>query len=496
VPGLTRNPVIYEINTFVWLQQLSAKYGRRVDLASVPTVEWDALGELHCDAVWLMGIWQRSPASRKIALGLPGLISECRRILPGFTADDIPGSGYSIKAYKVDERFGSLGAARNELAKRGLKLILDFVPNHVAPDHEWVIEHPEYFIHGSNGELEASPENYFSAGRSVIAHGRDPNFPPWTDTAQLNAFSPALRKAALNTLREISTQCDGVRCDMAILLLTDIFKKTWGDAAETTPKTEYWTGVIGGIRQSSPDFLFIAEAYWDLEWELQQLGFDYCYDKRLRDRLIHEDATSIRMHLAADRSYQDKLIRFLENHDEERAAAALPPGRHRAAAVAIATLPGAILYHDGQFCGSKLKIPVQLGRGPVEPCDEGLSDFYSQIRSVTGTVKGGGGNWSLCPAEGWSDNETARNILSWCRDGPEGRFQVVINFADGPSQGRVQLPWTDLAGKEWRLCDLLGSQAFERDGTELQNNGLYVALDPWQYHVLRVEERTSSLALS
>lgn len=486
-----RNPVIFEINTFVWLQRLSAKYGRRVDLANVPTVEWDALGKLECDAVWLMGVWQRSPASRKIALGLPGLISECRRILPEFTVDDIPGSAYGIKAYKVDERFGSVGAAREELRQRGLKLILDFVPNHVATDHAWVTEHPEYFIRASESELKAAPENYFGAGSNALAYGRDPYFPPWTDTAQVNAFAPGYRRAALDTLREISTQCDGVRCDMAMLLLTGIFKKTWGDRAGAAPVTEYWTEMIQGVRRSSPDFVFIAEAYWDLEWNLQQLGFDYCYDKRLYDRLLHDDAGVIRAHLGADRQYQNKLIRFLENHDEERAAAALPPLRHRAAAVAIATLPGAILYHDCQFRGSKLRIPVQLGRGPVEPCDESLSEFYSQIRRVTKAVKSGNGTWELCPAEGWPDNETATDLLSWCWEGSGGRFLVVINFADEPSQGRVQLPWTNLAARQWRLSNLLGTSVFDREGTELKDGGLYVALDPWQYYVLRFEEKTS-----
>ena len=150
----------------------------------------------------------------------------------------------------------------------------------------------------------------------MIACGRDPYFPPWTDTAQLNAFSPKLREAALDTLRHIATQCDGVRCDMAMLLLNSVFSKTWGEAAGSIPEAEYWTELINGVRQVHRNFLFIAEAYWDLESSLQQLGFDYCYDKRLYDRLVHDDAKSVRDHLAADLSYQNRLIRFLENHDE------------------------------------------------------------------------------------------------------------------------------------------------------------------------------------
>src|SRR5690242_18762481 len=269
-------PVIYELNTWVWLQGLQAKYGRPIDLSSVPAEEWDALADLNCNAVWLMGVWQRSPAGRQIALDHAGLMAECRRILPDFTEDDLPGSPFSVKSYTVDPHFGSLPAAREELAKRGLRLILDFVPNHVARDHNWALQHPEFFIQGDERKLKSAPNNYFNAGGAVIACGRDPYFPAWTDTAQLNAFSPKLRAAALDTLRNIAAQCDGVRCDMAMLLLNDVFTRTWGDAAGPVPQTEFWAELINGVRQVHRDFLLIAEAYWERESNLQQLGFDYC----------------------------------------------------------------------------------------------------------------------------------------------------------------------------------------------------------------------------
>lgn len=483
----SRQPVLYELNTWVWLHGLGVKYGRRIDLSSVPGEEWDALADLDCDAVWMMGVWQRSPVGRQIALAHSDLIAECRRILPDFIEDDLPGSPFSVKNYTVDARLGSLGAARAELASRGLRLILDFVPNHVARDHDWIFNHPEFFVQGDQHKLKTLPDEYFEAGDAVIACGRDPFFPPWTDTAQLNAFSPELRETAFDTLQHIVKQCDGVRCDMAMLLLNSIFSKTWGGQAGSIPEAEYWTELISGVRQVNREFLFIAEAYWDLESTLQQLGFDFCYDKRLYDRLVHDDAKSVRDHLGADLSYQQKLIRFLENHDEVRAAAALPPDRLRAAAVAIASLPGATLYDQGEFCGARIHLPVQLGRAPVEPCDQDLAGFYARLRCCTHEMKSSDGRWQLCEAQGWPDNQSANQLLSWTWQDDDRRFLVVINYAGAPAQARVYLPWAHENARRWRMRDLLSGETFERDAAEMRRDGLYVARAGWGYHVLTFE---------
>lgn len=484
-----RPPVIYELNTWVWLHSLRVKYGRWIDLGSVPENEWDALAELNCSAVWLLGVWERSPAGRKIALEDVGLMAECRRILPDFTEDDLPGSAFSIKNYTVDPRLGNLSAARAQLARRGLRLILDYVPNHVARDHDWVSRHPEFFIQGDATKLRALPNGYFEADGAIIACGRDPYFPAWTDTAQLNAFSPGLRDAALDTLRQIAAQCDGVRCDMAMLLLSDVFAKTWGEAAGRPPDSEFWTAMIDGVRQINRDFLFIAEAYWDLEFNLQQLGFDYCYDKRMYDRLIHGDAKSVRDHLAADLSYQQGLIRFLENHDEPRAAGVLASDHMRAAAIAVATAPGATLYHEGQFCGARIHVPVQLGRAPVEACDANLTEFYLRLRRCAEQMKTADARWQMCEALGWPDNDSASQLLAWTWQTDQERFLVVINYAEAPAQARLHLPWAEELRGEWLLHDLMSGETFERDGMEMRRDGLYVAREGWGYHVLAFERR-------
>jgi glycosidase len=485
--SLPKQPLIYEINTWVWLAELSRRHKTPITLSNVPTEDWETIASFGFDAVWLMGVWRRSPAGARLARSTATLLEEYRKALPDFTADDIPGSPYCIRDYSVDEHLGGpegLYKARRALAGCGLGLILDFVPNHIALDHDWILEHPEFIIQGDAADLIRAPREFFQSGGRVFACGRDPNYPPWSDVAQLNAFHPVLREAAIGTLLGIASQCDGVRCDMSILPINRIFRRTWGSRAGREPQREYWVEVIGVVRERYPDFAFIAEAYWDLERELQQQGFDYCYDKRLYDRLIHESAETIRLHLSGDAEYQHRLVRFIENHDEPRAAATFEPEKARAAAVVIASLPGARLFFDGQLEGRHVKLPVQLGRQPDESPDAELCSFY---RTLLGSVRDAQlreGTWKLCEISGWPDNESFRNLVAWSWAGNGKHHLVVVNLAERQSQARVRVPGVTTAGRSWRLVDLLSGDVFERDGDEMTEPGLYVDLRPWGYHFL------------
>jgi len=483
-------PVIYEINTWVWLNDLSRQNKRVITLDTVPLEQWDALASLGVDAVWLMGVWERSQAGIRIANENAGLQADFRSALPDYTPADNVGSGYCVRRYVVDDHLGGpkgLTVARQMLAQRGLRLILDFVPNHVAPDHPWVFEHPEYFVQGTSGELAQAPGAFFEAGGTVIANGRDPYFPPWPDVAQLNAFSPSLRQAIIETLNSVAGQCDGVRCDMAMLLLNNVFAQTWGERAGTRPQEEYWREVISAVRSQHPDMLFVAEAYWDLEWNLQQLGFDYCYDKRLYDRLEQDNAESVRLHLSAGLDYQDKLVRFIENHDEPRAAATFSPEKECVAALVIMTLPGAKLLYEGQLEGRRVRPPVFLARRPVEPLDSDLQAFYYKLLA---TVRKAGlreGEWYLCERSGWPDNNSYLNLVAWCWSQGEARHLVVVNLSEYRSQAQVHLPWDDLAGRTWQLADALNDNVFKRDGAQMHSTGLYVDLPAWRFHFLRFQ---------
>lgn len=485
-----KRPRIYEIDTWVWLHDLSIEHGQAVTLGTVPPQEWDRLAALGADAVWLMGVWERSPAGIEVANQNPGLQADFQRALADFQPDDNVGSAYCVRDYVVDARLGGtkeLAQARTALATRGMRLILDFVPNHVAPDHPWVTEHPDYFIRGTADDLHRAPAEFFAANDQVIANGRDPYFAPWPDVAQLNAFDAGLRAAAIETVSAIAAQCDGMRCDMAMLLLNDVFHRTWGERAGALPTEEYWSSVISAVRARYPDVIFIAEAYWDLEWQLQQHGFDYCYDKRLYDRLAHESAASVRGHLQAELGYQERLVRFIENHDEPRAAEVFSREKERAAAVVVSTLPGACLYYDGQFEGRRIKLPVFLARRADETPDAELREFYQTLLAATHTELMHQGEWRLCEQSGWSDNQSVQNLVAWCWTYNDVRQLVVVNLSDVRSQGRIGLPWSDLGGRLWRMRDPLNGDLFERQGETLESEGFFVDLDRWAFHLLNLE---------
>ncbi len=483
-----RYPTVYEINTWVWLADLANKVGAPVDLSCVPSGEWDAIAALGFDAVWFMGVWERSPEGIAISNRNRNNLADFRRALPDFRAEDNVGSPYCVRRYVVDQHLGgpeALAIARQELAGRGLRLVLDFVPNHVAPDHPWVTEHPEYFIQGTTEDATRDPAAYIAIKQTVFACGKDPYFPAWSDVLQLNAFQPGLRRAVVDTLSDIASQCDGVRCDMAMLLLNSVFERTWGSRTGTKPGTEYWLDVIPAIKQAHPSFLFIAEAYWALEWELQQRGFDFCYDKRLYDRLEHDSAESVRLHLCADPSYQDRLLRFLENHDEPRAAASFAPAQERAAAIVTSTLVGARLFHEGQFEGRKVRLPVFLGRRPDEAVDSELQEFYRRLLAAINSKVFREGQWALCERTGWPDNPTYQNIVAWSWSKDEERYLIVVNLGDAVAQGRVKPEWEGLEGNTCRLTDMLSGVVYDRDKNEMLSRGLYVELQPWAFHFLQ-----------
>lgn len=483
-----KQPVIYEINTWVWLYELSQKHKKRVHLGNVPVKEWDAIASLKVDAVWFMGVWERSPVGIRIARENLEYLTESQQVLPDFKTEDVVGSPYCIRRYVIDEHLGGpkgLATARKRLATRDIRLILDFVPNHVAPDHSWVTEHPEYFIQGNEEDLAMTPTAFFTADGNIFANGRDPHFPPWPDVVQLNAFNPGLREAAIETICNIASQCDGMRCDMAMLLMNNIFEKTWGHRAGSWPETEYWQEVIQAVRTKYLEVLFIAEAYWDLERELQEQGFDFCYDKRLYDRLEHEDGESVRLHLLAAPAYQERLLRFIENHDEPRAAFVFSSKKERGAAITISTVPGAKLFHEGQFEGRKVKVPVFLGRRPEEPVDLDLQTFYHRLLEAINAPAFREGEWQLCERSGWPDNQSYLNLVGWCRKKDKERYLIVLNLSGEKSQGLIRLHWDELAGRKWRLMDVLTGEGFERDGGEMFSPGLYVDLGAWGFHFLK-----------
>jgi Alpha amylase, catalytic domain len=485
-------PLLYQINTRVWLTELSRHVGKPGTLDDIPDAELDRLAEMGFDWIWFLSVWQTGPDAQRVSRSNPQWRKEFHETLPDLTDDDIPGSGFAITGYTVHQSLGgdaALARLRNRLKKRGLKLMLDFVPNHMGLGHPWVESQPEHFIQGTESELAREPQNYTwvkrKSGDLLLAYGRDPYFDGWPDTLQLNYANPATQEAMIRELVKIAGQCDGVRCDMAMLVLPDVFERTWGKRAPL-----FWPTATERVRQRHPAFCFMAEVYWDLEWTLQQQGFDYAYDKRLYDRLRDRHAGPIREHFHAGLEYQDKLARFLENHDEPRAAATFPADVHKAAAVIAFLSPGLRFFYQGQFEGRTKRISPHLGRGPTEPVNQELQEFYERLLAVLRMPVVRDGNWQLLTCDpGWDGNWTHECFLVFAWQGASNaRLVVAVNYAKHQSQCHLRLPFADLAGIKWRLQDQLGSAHYDWSGDDLTGRGLYLDMAPWQAAVFSLAE--------
>lgn len=485
-----RFPVLWQVNARTMVRRL----GDGATLDDLDAAVLDRIVPGQVDWVYLLGVWQTGTAGRAVSRQDPVIRHDCEQALPDLTDDDICGSCFAVTGYRVHERLGgdaALARLRGRLADRGARLMLDFVPNHTAPDHPWVHEHPEFYVEGTDDDLTAAPGNWTrvdAGGRSrVLAYGRDPNFAGWPDTLQLDYSSPDVQTAMVEQLRRAASHGDGLRCDMAMLLLPDVFERTWG---RTVPP--FWPDALAAVRAGQPGCTFMAEVYWDREWDLQQQGFDVTYDKRLYDRLVG-DLGGVRGHLCAAADYQAHSARFLENHDERRAAAVFGSGdRQRSAAVVTYLCPGLRFFEDGQREGHRIHVPVHLCRAPVETDDLELPAFYAALLSVLGEATVHDGDWRLLDVmSAWDGNDSHADLLTSSWTDPDGRlrFVTVVNLADHRSQGYVQLAHPGLAGCPVALADRLGPERYERDGDDLVGRGLYVDVGPWAHEVIEVDAR-------
>ena len=465
-----RNPALYEVNARVLLWQIARETGRHATLDDIPDSWLVGMAGCGFDWIYLMGVWKTGEAGRRVSRSNKEWLRGYRDVLPDLREEDICGSPFAVADYSLHPDLGEPDALfqfRDRLHGEGLLLMLDLVPNHTALDHPWVRDHPDYYVRGSEEDL---------------AHGRDPYNAGWPDTLQLDYANPALAEAMTAEVQKIAGWCDGLRCDMAMLLLPEVFRQTWGRTMEP-----FWPRAITAVRRDHPDFVFMAEVYWDLEWTLQQQGFDYTYDKRLYDRLWAGEGRPVREHLRADLEYQRKSVRFLENHDEDRAAAAFSPDHHRAAAVLTFLCPGLRFFHYGQIAGRRKSVPVHLCRGPEEEADPVIEAFYRGLMACLRIPAFRDGEWRLLDCTpAWEGNPSHDGYIAFVREGGEERYIVAVNYAPDRGQCYVPLPWADLAGKAVRLQDLMGQARYDRDGESLLAPGLYLDIPGWGYHVFKI----------
>jgi len=486
-------PTLYQVNTRVWITELSNKLGHLATLDDIPDSELDKLAGSGFDWIWFLSVWQTGKEGQRISRQNPEWRNEFKETLPDLKEEDIAGSGFAIKRYIVSEDLGgdaALSRLRNRLGTRGMKLMLDFVPNHTGLDHDWVHEHIDFYIRGSKLDLEGEPANYTELSLDsediILAHGRDPFFSGWPDTLQLNYGNPVLQEAMIKELIKIAGQCDGVRCDMAMLVLPDVFERTWGINCKL-----FWPEATRRVREVNPEFCFMAEVYWDLEWTLIQQGFDYAYDKRLYDRLKAGYVKPVREHFYAGLDYQSKLARFLENHDEPRVAAEFSAGMHEAAAIITFLSPGLRFFHQGQFQGRKKRISPHLVRSPEEPVNEELEMFYNKLIGILRHPVFRNGNWQLLDCTpAWDGNWTNDNYVSFAWQGTgDEKIMIAVNYSPERSQCYIKLPFPDLNNNSWLLDDLIGGIAYDREGAELQEQGLYLDEPAWKIYVFALSSK-------
>jgi glycosidase len=477
---MATHPLLYEVHTRQWLAELGVR--------TLDAIAEDTLAELAGRGVthlWLMGVWPIGPRSREQAVTHPGLRASYDLALPGWTDADIRGSPYAIADYRIAAELGgdaALSALRARLHRHGIGVILDFVPNHTGLDHGWLAAHPERFVAAPH----AFPDS-FGNGPRFVAHGKDPYFPGWTDTAQLDYRRAETRAAMRDVLASIAERCDGVRCDMAMLELSDVFARTWQHvpvdregAGVAADAGEFWSDAISGVRRAHGAFTFLAEAYWGLEGRLCELGFDHAYDKQLYDLVVHDRPWEIQPHLLGLGPHTARRAHFLENHDEPRAASAIAPDLHRAAALLTLGLPGMRFLHHGQLAGARRFARIQLGRRADEPPDAAVAGIYDPLLAALATSPVGKGDAQLlAPRRAWDDNPTAGcfTIVQWRAPGAGDRFDlVVVNLAPHRAQCRVVPELPGLAPHTWQLTDRLGDERWLRDGHELQATGLFLDL--------------------
>jgi hypothetical protein len=494
VPG---HPQLYEINTRVWLDTLSRQAGRKLTLGTVPQEFWERLKDLGMDLVWLMGVWLPSPAGAALDRNNSALTEYCREILPDFTPEDLVGSPYAVAGYELNPALGSeedLIRVRDNLHRAGLGLILDFVQNHSAQDHPWVTGHPQRYVALEPPDLFPPGEAFQSTGGDGvprwIAHGRDPFFPPWPDTAQFCSSCPETRRSLAAELLQVARYCDGLRCDMAMLSLNQVFPRIWEAWVEkkalALPERDYWSEVMEPVKSKFPDFIWLAEVYWGLEGELLGQGFDYTYDKSGYDRLLNLAAADFRDGLLGEGDRSDRMARFLENHDEKRVAAAFPLAAFKAAAVIHATAPGLRLFHHGQLEGRRIKTPVQLGREPQEPDNPEIAGFYRKLLGLTRQPLFKQGRGYVLPVLPPYPGDLAHQpLVAFAYGLGNLRGVIAVNLSGQVASGFLKFPeefWQGWSRTVLQDEMVKPAQMYHRSRENLETQGLYVLLPPFGHH--------------
>ncbi len=489
---LYNNPRILELNTRVWLRKKNFN-----SINDIPDSQIDEWLDLGLNYIWFMGIWKINTDIISKYCFEPGLVSSYNEALRDWRKEDVIGSPYAISEYSINPEIGTekdTFKLRERLNSVGIKLIVDFVSNHFSIGTKLLESNKEIFLPADEYFYKTDPHTFFQSPYSpneYHAHGRDPLFFAWQDTVQINYFNPAARTFMIEILKKIVSIADGVRCDMAMLTLNNVFNNTWIGPLRKygyeKPEKEFWYEAISTLKNINPNFIFIAEAYWNLEWQLQQLGFDFTYDKTLLDRLSKDEIRAVKDHLKAEDDYQKKSVRFIENHDEPRCASRFGKDKSMAAATVMSTIKGMIFYHEGQFEAKKIKLPVQLRREPFEKTDERIQNYYYKLIRITKADVFRFGEWNqLETIQLHENNDSFEKIFVWQWIYKNQSRLVAINYSGSTSRCRVKfvVPENKIL---LNLFDELNSVSYERSVEEIKEQGLFIELKAYSSHIFSFE---------
>jgi hypothetical protein len=493
------NPHLIEINARVFLNAMRKNYqSPDMSISMIPDEEWLKLKHLGFDIVWLMGVWKTSEISKSISMDEDFLRDFVSKNNMDISA--ISSSPYAVKKYVLDDFFGfewELKALKDKLNSFGMKLFLDFVSNHMAIDSDFSNECIDCFVCGEKQDYEANKDLFCqkNIGDNVyyIAHGRDPNFPPWKDTIQLNYFNPITRSKMIEELKKISEMCDGVRCDMVMLSLNEVFGSVWGHLVYKRgfkrPQEEFWQVAISEIKSINPSFTFIAEVYWGLEWKVQQLGFDYTYDKVFYDRLKKLSSEEVKGHLRAEKLYQKKSVRFIDNHDEEPSISSF--GNKRAslcASVMVSTVRGLRFYHYFQLKGIPIKIPPQIAYFDIEKYkDIEVEKFYEKLLKIVDHPAFHGGEWELCDVYPLNQSDRSyRNIIAYKWTQMRTIKLVIVNYSSESSSGFVNVSFKSKTDTVV-LYEEFNERFFSYKADDVSNRFKIENIPPYSFYIFDYE---------
>ncbi len=401
--------VLMAKNTYVWLAQLSKMYRREIRrLDQIPDEALDQLARWGITGLWLIGVWERSPASQRI------------KQLCG-NPDALP-SAYSLYDYRIADDLGgqaALDTLRARAGRRGIRLASDMVPNHMGIDSPWVINHPDWFIslpyspfptYTFNGpDLSRDPrvgvfieDHYYNRTDAAVVfkrldrwtgsalyiyHGNDGTSMPWNDTAQLNYLNPAVREAVMQTILHVARQFPIIRFDAAMTLAKRHFQRLWypepgtGGAIasraglgltrqqfdEAMPE-EFWREVVDRVAREAPDTLLLAEAFWMMEgYFVRSLGMHRVYNSAFMNMLRDEDNAKYRYLIKSTLEFDPQILKryvnFMNNPDERTAVDQFGKGdKYFGICTLMATLPGLPMFGHGQIEGFAEKYGMEFRR--------------------------------------------------------------------------------------------------------------------------------------